>query len=341
VVIDNMPLRWLTAPVRVGTVEMAAPLDEYYEMLDDLQWGAAIASPFLLLAACAGGYWMSGRALRPVREITRAAERIEARNLSDRLPLSGTGDELDRLSATLNGMFGRLEESFRRVTQFTADASHELRTPVAVIRATAEVARGKPRSEPEYAQALDRILAESERITRLIEDLMLLARADAGADGISLAPMDLARVVEEACREARVLAEAAGLRLTLAGTAAAAVRGDEHALHRLTAILLDNAVKYTPRGGEVTVRLRAEAGMAVVEVRDTGIGIAGEDLPHIFERFYRASKDRSRATGGTGLGLAIARWIAERHAGEIAVESRPGAGSVFALRIPLDASAAS
>lgn len=345
VVVEKTPLRVLSAPVPMGTLQIAAPLDEWYEMLGEFAWTALIASPFLLLVAAAGGYWMSGRALKPVDRITRTAEHIEAQNLSDRLPLSGTGDELDRLSATLNNMFARLDTAFRRITQFTADASHELRTPVAVIRTTAEVARSKPRSQEEYAKALDRILVESERTTRLIEDLMLLARADAGADGIVLERMNLADVVRESCAEAKVLAEAAEVRLLTGEFSECPIRGDEPALRRLMLILLDNAVKYTPPGGAVTVALsmdhRAGGQTAVVEVRDTGIGIAPEDLPHIFDRFCRAAQDRSRTTGGAGLGLSIARWIATRHAGDIRAESTLGSGSVFRLRIPAPSSGGS
>jgi heavy metal sensor kinase len=337
-VAGKTPLRVLSAPTAMGTVQIGTPMDEFYEMLEDFTWTALIASPFLLLVAAAAGYWMSGRALKPVGRMTRTAERIEAQNLSDRLPLSGTGDELDRLSATLNSMFGRLEASFRRMTQFTADASHELRTPVAIIRTAAEVARSQPRTEEEYAKALDRILVESERTARLIEDLMLLARADAGADGIALEPMDLADVVRESCAEAKVLAEAAGVHLITREFCECQIRGDDQALRRLMLILLDNAVKYTPPGGSVTVSLsldqQAGGRTGAVEVRDTGVGIAPEDLPHIFERFYRAAKDRSRTTGGAGLGLSIARWIAVRHGGEIRAESTLGAGSVFCVRIP-------
>ncbi|MCX6635828.1 MAG: ATP-binding protein [Acidobacteria bacterium] len=335
VVAGGEPLRVLSAPVPMGVVQIGIPIDEYYEMLDDFTWTALLASPLLLLLASAGGYWMSRRALEPVDRITRTAGEIGAQNLSARLPLRGAGDELDRLSATLNAMFARLEAAFQRISRFTADASHELRTPVAIIRTTAELARSKPRSENEYAAALDRILSESERTSRLIEDLMLLARADAGADGMVLEPMNLAGSVREACAEVRVLADAGQVRLAPGPLSDCSVPGDDHALRRLFLILLDNAIKYTQAGGEVRVSIRTENRMAVVEVRDTGAGISPEDLPHIFERFYRAAEDRSRATGGAGLGLSIAHWIAARHGGEILAESVPGAGSVFRVRLPL------
>ena len=327
-------LRILTAPVDIGTLQIGVPIEEFYAMLEGFAHAALIASPLMLLLAAACGYWMSGRALRPVEEMTRTAERIEAENLSERLPVSGAGDELDRLSATLNSMFGRLEASFRRITQFTADASHELRTPVAVIRTTAEVARGKSRTQAEYERALDLILRETERTTRLIEDLMVLARADAGADGTISEPVDVRDVVNEACAEARVLASAAGISIEVAPGPDCRVMGDEHALRRLFLILLDNGIRYNRTGGSVTIAAGIDGGTVEITVRDTGIGIGGEDLPLIFERFYRAAKDRSRQTGGAGLGLSIGKWIAERHGGTIEVASRAGEGSEFLVRIP-------
>jgi heavy metal sensor kinase len=307
-------------------------------MLSGFTWTALLASPLLLILASAGGYWMSRRALAPVERIARTAADIEAKNLSKRLLLRGTGDELDQLSATLNAMFARLEDSFCRITQFTADASHELRTPVAIIRTTAEVIRRKPRSEKEYAEALDRILAESERTTELVEDLMLLARADANVEDLAMEPVGLAELAQAAYAEARVLAEAAGITLTNGGLSQCTVSGDDRGLRRLLLILLDNAIKYSKPGGEVQLYLglcqRGDRRTAVLEVRDQGIGIASEDLPHIFERFYRASKDRSRKVDGVGLGLSIAESIARRHGGEIQVESSPGVGSTARVLLP-------
>jgi signal transduction histidine kinase len=253
--------------------------------------------------------------------------------------LSGTGDELDRLSATLNAMFGRLDDAFRRITQFTADASHELRTPVAIIRTTAEVTRRKPRTAQEYENALDRILAESERTTVLIEDLLWLARADARVEEIERHHVVLPDLVRETCLGAGVLASAAGVALSLGALRHCVVLGDCAALRRLFLAVIDNAIKYSPQGAAVDVRLElctlSGAPAASIEVRDQGSGIPAEDLPHIFERFYRASKDRSRRIDGVGLGLSIAQAIAQRHGGEVQVESTPGHGTTARILLPV------
>jgi heavy metal sensor kinase len=339
---NGKPIRVVSAPIAATAspvvVQIGIPIDEFAEMLDGFTWTVLLASPVLLLLASAAGYWMSGRALAPVGRITRTAGEIEAQNLSERLPVLGTGDELDQLSKTLNAMFTRLEDSFRRITQFTADASHELRTPIAIIRTTAEVIRRKPRSDKEYAEALDRILAESERTTELIEGLMLLARADAGAEDIVTEAVRLDTLAQAACADAAVLAEAEGVALVSDGLTPCTVQGDHRALHRLLLVLLDNGIKYSNAGGVVRVCLEMrqwkDRRTAVLEVRDRGIGIAPEDLPHIFERFYRASKDRSRKIDGLGLGLSIAQSIAQRHGGEIQMESAPGVGSTVRVFLP-------
>jgi heavy metal sensor kinase len=336
---NGKSLRVLSARIPSGLIQIGMPTDEFDEMLNAFTWTALLASPILLLLASAGGYWMSRHALAPVERIARTANEIEAKNLSERLPLLGTGDELDHLSETLNAMLARLEDSFRRITQFTADASHELRTPVAIIRTTAEVIRKKPRTEKEYAEALDRILAESERTSELIEDLMVLARADANNEDTVHEPIALAELAETSCTDARVLAEAVGVRLANEGFSPCTVLGDYGALRRLILILLDNAVKYSKPSGEIQVGLhlcpKAGRQVAVLEVRDDGIGISPDDLPHVFERFYRASKDRSRRVNGVGLGLSIAQLIACQHGGEIQVESRLGVGSTFRASLPV------
>jgi heavy metal sensor kinase len=336
--VNGKPVRILTAPVSAGIIQIGLPLETFYAMLNAFTWTLIVASPLVLILASAGGYWMSLRALQPVDEIAGRAQEISAQNLSGRLPLRGTGDELDHLSDVLNDMLSRLESAFRRMTQFTADASHELRTPLSIVQTTAEITLSLPRSPAEHARAWKLVLAESERTASLIDDLMTLARADSGTDGMVFEAMDLAECVRNACRDMGILFDTAGLHVRVDLPEQCRLTGDSEALRRLCLILLDNAIKYTPGGGEVRVTLdvceEGDRTVAVMDVKDTGVGISTTDQQSIFDRFYRVSKDRSRKNGGAGLGLAIAQWIASRHHGAIAVASTPGIGSTFRVTLP-------
>jgi heavy metal sensor kinase len=317
-------------------VEVASSMQDFDRALERFRVVLYSAAPAFLILAALGGYWLSRRALAPVDEITCAARTIGAQDLSRRLAVPRSSDELQRLADTLNEMLARLEAAFQRVTQFTADASHELRSPVSVMRTSAELALRKPRSEAEYREALSRILGESERVSRLIEQLLLLARADSGSAALPMTRIDLNSPLQSACREAKALAEAKQLKFSESIPATPLwVQGDAASLERLFVILLDNAIKYTPSGGQIDVRLGSDDGFAVAGVQDTGIGIPAEDVPHVFDRFYRADRARSRESGGTGLGLAIGRWIAEAHHGEIRAESTSAKGSKFEVRLPL------
>ena len=292
-------------------------------------------APLVLLAATLGGYWLSRRALEPVDRITDQARSISIQNLSQRLAVPATGDELHRLSQTWNDMLQRLEGAVKRLTQFTADASHELRTPIALIRTTAELTLRRERPLETYKEALRQIAAESERTSRLIEDLLALARADAGLPAMPMDRVELAPLVRDVCRQGRVLAEARQVQLsTEVPEGPVYVLGNHPSLRRLILVLLDNAVKYTPPGGSVTVSLGCDDGGATVAVQDTGIGIEESVLPHIFERFYRIDESRHRDVGGSGLGLSIAKWIVETHRAEIRAESVAGRGSTFRVRFP-------
>lgn len=337
--IRGRPTRVLTIAVPGGIAELGAPMDEFEEMFGQLRWALGLTSPLLLILACIGGYWLSGRALRPVDEIDRTVRRIGSRTLSERLALRNTGDELDRLSLTINQMLERLESAFKLVVQFTADASHELRTPVAIIRTTAEVTRESRRTTEEHEEAWDQVVLQSERMSRLVDDLLLLARADAGHSDVIFEAVDLAEIVNAVTAEVKVLAVASGLDLSRSAPPSCPAFGDPDAIRRLLLILLDNAIKYTPPGGTISVHLDIRNSLtgnhAVVEIKDTGIGIAPADLPHVFDRFFRVSTDRSRKTGGSGLGLAIAKWLVSLHHGEILVESELGVGSVFRVLLPL------
>lgn len=292
-------------------------------------------APLFLALAALGGYWMSRRALDPVDQMTRAARDIGALDLAKRLNVPPTRDELARLAETLNEMLERLEAAFRKITQFTADASHELRTPVAVMRTSAEIALRKPRSDAEYREALSQILREADNVSRLIETLLVVARADSGGQ-LPMERADLGSVLAKACDKSKLLADEKGVALTRNGAAAPIwVQCNTSSLERLFLIVLDNAVKYTPPGGKIDVKLDSGDGFAVTEIRDTGIGIPSEDMPHIFDRFYRADRARTREPGGAGLGLAIGKWIAHAHGGEIRVESEIAKGSSFEVCIPL------
>ena len=293
-------------------------------------------APLVLLAASGGGYWLSRRALSPVDALARTARNITGTNLSDRLEQLDTGDELQRLSDTLNEMLSRIESAFLKVSQFTADASHELRTPIALIRTEAEIALRKSRDESEYKEALRHILLEAERTSTLIETLLSLARADAGRESLHMQRIDLGEITHESVREWSGRVSAQNLRFTQNVSASPLfVAGDAGALSRLLNILLDNAVKYTPSPGSIELTLEKKDQRAVIAIHDTGIGISQDDQSKIFERFYRADKARSRELGGSGLGLAIAKWIIEQHRGQIRIQSSPASGSTFSVELPL------
>lgn len=336
----DLPLRVMVREINSGgdryRIQVAAPMDDFYDAIDRFKWLVLWFSPFILILASGGGYWLSRRALAPVDQLTRAAQGINSNNLEKRLDVPQSGDELQRLSETLNSMLERLESSFNRITQFTADASHELRTPLAVMRTTTEVSLRTSQTVADYREAQEDVLAELEKTSSLVEKLMLLARADAGVETLQYSPVDVAECLREACEDGQILAEAKRLKFAEdIDSQEIFVEGDSHALHRLFLILIDNAVKYTPSGGSITVALMHSDDSAVAEFRDTGIGISPYDQPNIFDRFYRADKARSREFGGVGLGLSIARWVAEAHRGSIEVQSAAGTGSVFRVRLPL------
>jgi heavy metal sensor kinase len=339
--VADRPLRFYSERITVNgkayTVQVAAPMHEAFEAVDAFGTVLILVVPVLLLGASAGGYWISKRALDPVDEISRAAQRISIESLSDRLPVPKTGDQLERLTDTLNQMFSRLEGSVRGMKQFTADASHELRAPMALIRTTAEVAvQRRDRPAAEYLEALEDILEESERTSQVINSLMLLARTDAGKEVVERAPVDMSSVCRAAIEQGEKLVRHRRLQFSVSiPDEPVPIVADAEALRRAIIILIDNAAKYTPEGGLVQVDLSTRDSVARVKVTDTGIGIDPADLPHIFSRFWRADKARSRTYGGAGLGLSIAKWIAETHAGYINVASELGKGSTFCFNVPL------
>jgi heavy metal sensor kinase len=296
-----------------------------------------IAIPLALALAAGGGIFLARRALKPVDKIAQTAQEIEESDLSRRINVN-TKDELGRLAATLNAMIGRLEKAFQRQKQFTSDASHELRTPLAVIEAESSLALQKERPSTDYRQSLEIISQESRQMSSLINQLLTLARADAGKEQWNFTEVNLGKLITNLGTDVEVLCQEKGLSFQLGQTQDLVVKGDEARLRELFMNLLDNAIRYTPAPGTVSVSLRREGQMAVVAITDTGVGIPVEDIPFIFERFYRVDKSRSRAEGGSGLGLAICRHIAEAHGGKIEVESQVGAGSTFSVWLPLQSS---
>jgi signal transduction histidine kinase len=365
--IDHRPFRFALQKLNVNghvfTIEMGIPADDVVETLDLFRSYLWMFAPALLVVAAVGGYWLSRRALSPVDALVRTARQVSGTNLGGRLQKLETGDELQRLSDTLNEMLDRIESAFLRITEFTADASHELRTPVSLIRTEAELALRRARTDAEYKESLRHILLEAERTTTLIEQLLSLARSDSGREMVHPQPVDLrhmlrgvvdgwqqmatirnlqfsASLAAEDLLTQRSIASALSPATATNGAPDSAAReifvmGDEALLRRLADILLDNSFKYTPSPGSVHLSLEVNGECSVMTVQDSGVGIAKEDQGKIFERFYRVDKARSRALGGAGLGLAIAQWIVTQHRGSIAVESRPGQGTKFRVELPL------
>jgi len=317
-------------------IRAAIPTEPFDQALDRFRLILKGTLPFLVILASLTGYWLSGRALAPVGEIIKTARDIGVQNLSGRLAVPRANDELRRLSNTLNDMLGRIESAVIRIKQFTADASHDLRTPVALIRASAELALRRSRTEDEYREALSHILTSAEETTHLIENLLVLARADAAAADLHFESIELVSQLEKIAEEAGILTAAKGIQFRKELSARPVrISANPAAIERLFLVVLENAVKYTPAGGRIELVLSNGAGNARIEIRDTGIGIDSKDLPHIFERFYRADPARSRESGGSGLGLAIALRIAELHGGSIDARSTLGSGSTFRISLPL------
>lgn len=293
-----------------------------------------LLTPGLLLLAAALGYWMSRKALRPIAELALRARQINGQSLNVRLPISTTKDEVSDLSETLNQMLTRIESGVRSIRDFTANAAHELRTPIALIRTEVEVALSFSRSNEEYRESYTNVHQETIRMTGLIDNLLVLARTDAGAEVLRFETIDAAQLVRRMGEKWSACLLQALLEFHIeTGEAPLPMRCDLLSMQRLLNILMENAWRYTPPGGSITLRAIAENGRVLLEVRDTGIGIAAQHLPRIFERFYRVDPTRSGQLGGSGLGLALAKWIADQHHATLTVESQVGVGTRFLLRI--------
>jgi heavy metal sensor kinase len=321
--------------VRPEALVVGRPTNDIEQALNGLFQTLLVAVPLTLVIAGGGGVFLARRAFIPVDQMTQTARDIEETDLSQRIKVY-TKDELGRLATTLNQMIERLEKAFKRQQQFTGDASHELRAPLAVIQAESTLALQKQRNEMDYRRSLEAISQEAGHMARIIDQLLTLARADAGKDEFSFEEINLGELLGELSTDVEVLCQDKGLKFQLDQLESLIVRGDRARLRQLFLNILDNAIRYTPSDGIITASLHREGQMAVVSIADTGIGIPPEDLPHVFERFYRVDKARSRAEGGSGLGLAISRHISEVHGGKIEVESQFRIGSTFSVWLPLE-----
>jgi len=295
-------------------------------------WQLGAAGVAVLAIGLAGGWLASARILRPVAGISATASAISATNLSERIDVATVDRELEGLARVLNATFDRLEGAFDRQTRFTSDASHELRTPLTVLRSQAQLALSRPRSADEYRKAIEESLRAAERMSSLVDGLLTLARADAGKLDLRREPVDLKGVTADVVSQLRPLADGLGITVA-AALVPVSVPGDPARLGQVVTNLVANAIRYNRPGGQVRVRLAETEGEAVLTVEDTGYGIPDADRPHIFERFYRVSKDRSRLSGGSGLGLAISKSIVEAHGGTITFTSVVDKGTTFEVRL--------
>jgi heavy metal sensor kinase len=341
-VMGKYPLRVVTMPIMenekmVGIVQVGSSLEGVEEALHQLLLILFIAVPAALLIASAGGLFLANKALRPVDAITRIARRIGSGDLSQRIRIKRVNDEIGRLASTFNEMIAKLEKSFHQVKRFTADASHELKTPLTILRGEVEVGLKKKRGLKEYQSILASNLEEINRMSRIVEDLLTLSRADMGELIMEREEIELSALAREVWEDLQLLAKKKRVQLKFVDNGFTRVEGDPLFLRQLILNLTENGLKYTRAGGEVAVRVKGdrEQGMVRLLVTDTGVGIPQKDLKRIFDRFYRVDGARSRETGGTGLGLSICQWIAQAHEGRIAVESKVGTGSTFTVTLPM------
>jgi len=317
-------------------IEVAAPYNQIESVLRGLLLTFALGLPLIVALAIGGGYLLMRRALHPVDEIRQKAAQITSRNLSERLPVVHTGDELERLATDLNRMIARLEGSFLQINRFSADASHELRTPLTVLQGELEAIAQKGQGLPEDVRdTIGSALEETQRLSKIVASLLAISRLEAGEARVQPVRLDLAELARTTTDQMKLLAEEKRISLTSDGSEPVEVQADPSRLKQVVVNLLDNAIKYTPEGGNVSISVMRRDDHAVLEVADSGLGISADDLPHVFERFYRADKARSRQMGGTGLGLSIVRSICLAHGGQITVNSTEGRGSLFRVELPL------
>jgi heavy metal sensor kinase len=324
----------LEALGRTFLIFSIAPLDSIAADLQLVRQVIFLALPLLLGLAGIGGYLLATHSLAPLNWMAEQAREITGSNLNRRLEIGHAAEELAVLAASFNELLARLDQSFEAMRRFVADASHELRTPIAVIRGEADVALSHDRGAGEYKESLAIVLDESRRLSRLVDDLLNLARADAGRVKLDVHEFYFNDLLAECCRSMQTLAGASEVALECRSPGDVQFRGDEALLRRLLINLLDNAIRYTPPGGQVSAELEADPARVLIRISDTGVGIPPEAAPRVFDRFYRADKSRSRQDGGFGLGLAIVKWIAESHNGSVELTRNSGPGTTFTVTLP-------
>ena len=343
VVLDKQPAlvmcHMLLLDGRMVRLHIGGSLDEENYILRKYRNALLLLMPALLLLSSVSGYFLSRHALKPVDRMTRAALGIGIGNLSQRLPVPSAKDEIQDLAVAWNQLLARLEAAVSRLSQFSTDASHDLRTSITVMLATAQLSLHRHRSEAEYRDALEKIVTECRTASTLLDALLSLAQSDNFVHEVAFKKIDLCELVVNGCRRVEDLAESSGIILDWhLPSAAVYIEGDELLLQRLLGILLDNAIRYTPDSGEVRAEVSIIKDNAFVIVRDTGVGMSEDVRLHVFNRFYQADLRERKSNAGNGLGLSIGRWIADAHGAELTVESTPLQGSVFQIKFPLNVS---
>lgn len=334
----NSRIRIVTIPIiennQVSRIQVGSSLADFDETMKKLFIIMVIGIPTSLSVIVVFGYFMAKKSLKPVDQIRKAAVKISSTNLEERIDIKGRKDELGRLAETFNAMIARLKDSFQRINQFSIDVSHELKTPLTILKGETEVVLRKERNNGEYKNLLQSNLEEIDRMAQIIDDLLLLSKADSQDIKLNIGNISLRDLVSDVCVNMKLFADKKDIALVVDDLADVRMAGDELKLRRMLWNIMENGIKYTQQGGIVTVSSYTNNGYVCINVKDNGIGISNDDIKYIFDRFYRADRSRKRESG-SGLGLSISKWIAEAHKGFIEVVSQPSKGSQFLIKLPI------